>query len=61
MPVEQFDPSTSNNKPKNSKIQARTTTTLETPVKIIEEQLQASNTVKQDSKRAVSIGFISLG
>lgn len=51
MSVNQFDP--------------KQITTLETPVKIIEEQHQATvtanNNSNKDSVRAVSIGFISLG
>ncbi|PCI62502.1 MAG: 30S ribosomal protein S12 methylthiotransferase RimO [Gammaproteobacteria bacterium] len=54
MSVEQFDPSTSNSV-------AKQTTTLETPVKIIEEQHQAVVTANTEANRAAKIGFVSLG
>ncbi|WP_286269221.1 hypothetical protein [Thalassotalea hakodatensis] len=58
MTVEQFDPqkpSKSATKPSDSI--AKQTTTLKTPVKVIEEQSNA----QQDSNRAAKVGFVSLG
>lgn len=57
MPVEQFDPNTSN----SNKSQ---TTTLDIPSKMIEEQHQAvvaSANVSQEAERAAKVGFVSLG
>ena len=47
MTVKQFDPSQS--------------TTLETPVKMIEEQHQALEQANTSSNRAAKVGFVSLG
>ncbi|KGJ94125.1 30S ribosomal protein S12 methylthiotransferase RimO [Colwellia psychrerythraea] len=58
MTVEQFDPQKS---PKASDNIAKTTTTLETPVKVIEEQSQTQALVQQSSEHAAKVGFVSLG
>ena len=58
MTVEQFDPK----KPSQASDSiAKKTTTLETPIKIIEEQLQSQEMAQQSSERAAKIGFVSLG
>lgn len=58
MTVEQFDPkNSSKSATKASDIIAKQTTTLETPVKIIEEQ----STYQLNSERAAKVGFVSLG
>lgn len=54
MTVEQFNPQTSS---KASDSIAKKTTTLETPVKVIEEQVNA----QQSTERAAKVGFVSLG
>ncbi|WP_286269225.1 hypothetical protein [Thalassotalea hakodatensis] len=52
MTVEQFDPANS------SQTQARQTTTLDTPQKVIEEQARHIDHSKTQGSR---IGFVSLG
>ncbi|GAA6173780.1 hypothetical protein NBRC116592_34500 [Colwellia sp. KU-HH00111] len=60
MTVEQFDPkSTANAASKQSF--AKQTTTLETPVKIIEAQSNAQASDQPSSNRAAKVGFVSLG
>ncbi len=54
MTVEQFDPQTSRQKPKQ-------TTTLDTPKKVMEEQAKQSNAAESSPKENAKVGFVSLG
>jgi len=60
MTVEQFDPKSTANAASKQSI-AKQTTTLETPVKIIEAQSNAQASNQQLSDRAAKVGFVSLG
>ena len=58
MTVEQFNPKNSSKASNNI---SKQTTTLETPVKVIEEQSQNKTTEQLSSEYAAKVGFVSLG